>query len=911
MPTIFIDGKPVEIQGHEHLLESLIELGLNVPYFCWHPALGSVGACRQCAVTQYKDEHDTEGRIVMSCMTPAVDGMRVAVDDEASKAFRASVIEWMMTNHPHDCPVCDEGGECHLQDMTLMTGHTYRKYRFEKKTYVNQDLGPLVNHEMNRCIECYRCVRYYKDFAGGKDLDVFASHNHVYFGRREDGTLESEFSGNLVEVCPTGVFTDKTLKKHFTRRWDYTTAPSVCVHCALGCNITPGERYGELRRIRNRYNRDVNGYFLCDRGRYGYEFVNAPRRPKQPMLRVGGRDGRNEFREVTREEAMAELGALVRDGGPVIGIGSPRASLEANFALRLLVGAENFFLGLSKDESALMAATLEAVLHGPARQPSLGEIPAHDAVLILGEDLTNVAPLAALHVRQTILNRPRAKARALGIADWNVLPVARAIDGERGPVHIATPYGGKLDDIATTASRQTPHAIARLGFAVAHAIAPDAPDPGPLDAETQALAARIAGDLLAADRPLVVSGPSCDSVEVIRAAANVAWALCRQGRTSAGLFYTAHESNSVGLEMMGGGHLEDAARAITTGRARAAIVLENDLYRRADARLVDEMIATASKLVVVDHTMTPTAIRADVVLPAATFAEGAGTLVNNVGSAQRFIEVLRPEGEITESWRWLRRINTAAGRSTVTQWIDLDSFLKELADELPVFARIVNVAPPASFRVGGRKIPRQSHRFSGRTAMKANIAVSEAGVAPDLDSPMSFSMEGFPRMTPARLMASFWTPGWNSAQAITRFQEEVNGPLEGGDPGIRLIEPAAEVSRPYYMPQPPVAATDGRLLAIERLHIFGSEELSRRAPGVAALAPSPYVLLHPDDAKAAGLGDGDTAEVAIEGQPPLRLPVVCAPAIARGVMALPRGIDGVPFVPLPSPGRVRRPAEAS
>ena len=140
MPTIYIDGKPFEIQGNENLLESLIELGLNVPYFCWHPALGSVGACRQCAITQYKDENDAQGRIVMSCMTPATDGMRISVDDAGSKAFRASVIEWMMTNHPHDCPVCDEGGECHLQDMTLMTGHDYRRYRFDKKTY--HESGP-------------------------------------------------------------------------------------------------------------------------------------------------------------------------------------------------------------------------------------------------------------------------------------------------------------------------------------------------------------------------------------------------------------------------------------------------------------------------------------------------------------------------------------------------------------------------------------------------------------------------------------------------------------------------------------------------------------------------------------------------------------------------------------------------
>ncbi len=228
---------------------------------------------------------------------------------------------------------------------------------------------------------------------------------------------------------------------------------------------------------------------------------------------------------------------------------------------------------------------------------------------------------------------------------------------------------------------------------------------------------------------------------------------------------------------------------------------------------------------------------------------------------------------------------------------------------MPVFARIVNVAPSASFRVGGQRIPRQSHRFSGRTAIKANEHVSETKIWEDPDSPMSFSMEGFQHMTPARLMASFWTPGWNSAQSITRFQEEVNGPLEGGDPGIRLIEPAVDVPRPYYVPTEPLALAERRLLAIERLHIFGSEELSRRAPGVAALAPAPYVLLHPDDASAAGLSEGEMAEVAIDGQPPLRLPVVCAPAIARGVMAIPRGLEGLPFVPLPSAGVVRRSVE--
>lgn len=193
---------------------------------------------------------------------------------KAQKNFRAGNIESLMINHPHDCAVCDEGGECHLQDMTVMSGHNYRNYRFEKRTHINQDLGPFINHEMNRCIQCYRCVRFYNDYAGGEDFGVFASSGRVYFGRSEDGTLESEFSGNLVEVCPTGVFTDKTLRQHYTRKWDLTSAPSICQGCSVGCNILTSERYGKVRRVMTRFNGDVNGYFLCDRGRFGYEYAN-------------------------------------------------------------------------------------------------------------------------------------------------------------------------------------------------------------------------------------------------------------------------------------------------------------------------------------------------------------------------------------------------------------------------------------------------------------------------------------------------------------------------------------------------------------------------------------------------------------------------------------------------------------
>ena len=321
MAKIVVDGNEYEVNPNNNLLQECLSLGLDLPYFCWHPCMGSVGACRQCAVKQYRDENDEKGTIVMACMTPASDGARISIADEQAHDMRERVIESLMISHPHDCPVCEEGGECHLQDMTLMSGHNYRRYDKKKVTHHNQYLGPFISHEMNRCITCYRCVRFYDDYAGGTDLSAQASHHHTYFGRHEEGTLENEFSGNLVEVCPTGVFTDKVFSQAYTRKWDLQTAPSICTGCSAGCNITPGERYGSLRRVVNRYNSEVNGYFICDRGRFGWEYVNGEERVQSPAQVLDG-----DSKEMSDEEIDALFSKLA-DGG-VIGIGSTRSSNE-------------------------------------------------------------------------------------------------------------------------------------------------------------------------------------------------------------------------------------------------------------------------------------------------------------------------------------------------------------------------------------------------------------------------------------------------------------------------------------------------------------------------------------------------------------------------------------------------------
>ncbi len=905
MATIYVDNIPYTVDEGDNLLHACLSLGFDIPYFCWHPAMHSVGACRQCAVKQFKDEHDTRGRIVMSCMTPAVDGMRISIDDAEVRAFRKSVIEWLMTNHPHDCPVCDEGGECHLQDMTVMTGHSYRRSRFRKRTHRNQYLGPFVNHEMNRCIQCYRCVRFYRDYAGGRDLDVFAAHNHVYFGRHKDGILENEFSGNLVEICPTGVFTDKTLKSHYSRKWDLQTAPSVCVHCGLGCNTIPGERYGLLRRIRNRYNGEVNRYFLCDRGRYGYEFVNSERRVREPLLKRSGKHGA--ALRSPAGEVMQRLHRLIHFGARVIGIGSPRASLEANFALRSLVGEEHFYNGMSRRDAALMAKIIKVLEDGPARSASLAEAGSADAVFVLGEDVTNSAPLLALALRQSVRRKPAEIAKALHIPEWNDAAVRVAVQQEKGPLFLATPYRTKLEEVSTYAYHAAPDDLARLGFAVAHELDSASPAVGGLPQNLHTLAAAIAQALRQAQHPLIVSGSGCGSMAVIEAAANIAQALCREGR-SANICFAVPECNSLGIALMEKRGVNDAFKEVEAGATDATnvvIVLENDLFRRAKREDVECFFERARHLIVIDQSMTETVSKADVVLPAAAFAESDGTLVNNEGRAQRFFRAFVPHGNIQESWRWLRDIMTAAGRPGTGEWVTPDDVAGALADAVPVFRGISESALRAGFRIMGQKIPRQPHRYSGRTAMHADISVHEPKPHNEPYSPFSFSMEGYAGQPPAALIPRFWSPGWNSVQSVNKFQSEVGGPLRGGDPGYRLLEPEPGTTPDYFSVVPEAFSIhNDALLFVRASHIFGSEELSAMSPAIAERSPLPYAGLRPEDAAFFNVNEGEAIQLAINGME-YRLPVKYLPELPAGLGALPEGLTGLEGVTLPAWGKIK------
>jgi len=890
MPTIYIEGRPYEIKAGQNLLHACLSLGFNIPYFCWHPAMGSVGACRLCAVKLFKDENDQAGKIVMSCLTPASDGTHISIEDPEVRRFRARMIELLMINHPHDCPVCDEGGECHLQDMTTMTGHSERRFRFRKRTYRNQELGPFIRHEMNRCIHCYRCVRFYTEYAGSPDLAAFGAHNHVYFGRHTDGALESEFSGNLVEICPTGVFTDKTSARHFTRKWDLQTAPSICIHCGLGCNTMPAERSGELHRIRNRYNADVNGYFLCDRGRYGYEFVNHPRRIRSPLLKSATYDAASvKANPVSKDNILKRLAQLIEAGRDVIGIGSPRASLEANFVLRTLVGPENFYLGMSDQDYELIGLAIHTHRLGPARSPSLRDLELADAMLILGEDITNTAPMLALSLRHWLRRRPTAEEIRLGIPVWNDAAIGEIVHEEPSPLYVATTHATKLDAVAAAAVRAAPDQLAQFGFAVAHALSDMVPPAARLAAELHPLAEKIAAELKCAKRPIILSGTGLGSAAVMQAAVNVAWALCAGGKPSE-LCLVVPECNSLGLRLMGGRPLSEAFEAVEHGRRPTAVILENELYRRAPSAVIDRFLDGCSHLVVLDHLNNATAARAEAVLPAATFAESSGTLLNNEGRLQRFFQVFVPQGDIQPSWSWLRDLMAVSRRPEGVKWQHLDDVLAAMAEVLDDFTTAPRIAPPAGFREVGMKIPRQTFRYSGRTAIEANRSIHESKPPADHQSPLSFSMEGFEGQPPSSLITNYWAPGWNSVQALNRFQEEVGGPLRGGDPGRRLFEFQTCEEIPYFTHvathiEPP----PGQWLVVPIHHIFGSEELSLLAAGIAQRSPAPYIGLNDRDMAQLGLQEGESVRFK-RHDATYRLPVRRMPGLPDKIAGLPVGL---------------------
>jgi NADH-quinone oxidoreductase subunit G len=650
-----------------------------------------------------------------------------------------------------------------------------------------------------------------------------------------------------------------------------------------------------------RYNGAVNGYFICDRGRFGYEFVNDNKRIKSPQIR-SKKD--NSPDPVPEEQLIPTLNRLLSKNKNIIGVGSPRASLESNFALMTLVGKENFYHGISVKEFLLTRRVTDFLQHISVHTASLKQVEKADAIIVLGEDLTNSAPMIALALRQAARNRSNEEARKKGIPLWNDLPVREHAQDSKSPVFIATPFSDSLDEVAELSFRGSYQDISELGSAIALKLDNKAPETHSDRKDLQNTAEKIAKSLKDAKNPLIISGISCNDENLVHAALNIASALLSAG-SDVMLNMVFPECNSMGLSLFPGKPFEETLQ-LAEQKIDTLIVLENDLYRRAEEDSVNDLFKKCSTVIVLDHLVNKTTQKADLLFPAATFAESEGTLVNNEGRAQRFYKAINIKDGLKESWRWIAEFISSIDANHAVPWERLDDIVETMAIDLPLFSKIRNYIPDADFRMINAKIPRQTIRYSGRTAMNANIAVSEAKLPEDRDSPLAFSMEGQPENPPSSLVPFYWMPGWNSVQAMYNYLDEPDESMKGGDPGIRLIEPVEGIKNIYFRQGSHITGVrKNEWLIVPVYQIFGSEELSSLSPSVAQRIQDPFVLMNKQDAEELGLKEGDFAELEIL-KIKLRVKVKTRGNSISRLAGLSVNMPDMPFIDVPCTGKFHK-----
>ncbi len=580
MPKLIIDGRKIEVDPGVKVIAAAEQAGIMIPRFCYHPALGSAGACRMCAVKFL--EGPVHG-IQMSCMVEARDGMMISSTDDEAVDFRRFIIELLMLNHPHDCPVCDEGGHCLLQDETISGGHAVRRYMGKKRTHRDQYLGELVQHEMNRCIQCYRCKRFYQDFCGYRDFGVMGIAGRTYFGRYSDGPLENPFSGNIIDICPTGVLTDKPARFK-GRRWDFQRAPSLCIHCSLGCHTVVSARYRELIRVEARYCEAINGHFICDRGRFGFAFANHPKRPRQARIQ-----GNSESYENALRIAADRLNSISRSAGPdaIACAASSRSSVETQFSLKFTARALGwqhpvFFMDrLQQDKVAAAVGRLN-----PDLAISLSDVEHADVILVLGADPIREAPMLALSMRQA--RRTGAKIAVLGPR-----PVSLPFDYTHWPMSPGD-MDSALKKLLSTAFLETAEGLTETNIKPETAADsrkdPDAPE---------ALAAMLQNS----QRPVIVCGTDIVDLYLVTAAAELARYLHAENKR-AGLFYVLPCANSSGavIASAGGKSFSELLCSIENGNIKALLLVEMDpLYQFPDPERVKNALRTLELLIVMDY----------------------------------------------------------------------------------------------------------------------------------------------------------------------------------------------------------------------------------------------------------------------------------------------------------------------
>ncbi len=655
MLEIEIDGKSLSVEDGSTIMDAAVKAGTYIPHFCYHKKLSIAANCRMCLVQVEKAP-----KPLPACATPVTNGMKVWTHSEQAVKAQKGVMEFLLINHPLDCPICDQGGECQLQDLAVGYGASKSRYQEEKRVVFNKNLGPLVSTDMTRCINCTRCVRFTTEIAGEMELGQAFRGEHAEIMPFIEKTVDSELSGNIIDLCPVGALTSKPFR-FSARTWEMSRRRSVSPHDSLGANLIVQVKHDRVKRVLPLENEEINECWLSDKDRFSYEALNSDARLTTPMIRKEGAWQAVDWQEALEFAANGLKSVIADHGAAAVGaLGSPHATVEELFLLQKLMrglGSQNVDHRLRQSDFRL-DPTAAGV---PWLGMKLADVAELDRLLVVGSFLRKDTPLLAQRVRQAARRGLQVNVIHPTADDWLI----------------------KLRNRAVVAPSAMVATLLEVLFALADArgVAPVGRLAG-LRPEQIGAEARAIGESLASGRRIAVwlgnlAMQHANAAEIETVAAEIA-------RLSGGAFGVIGEAaNSVGAALAralpGEGGLNAAQMIAQPLRAYVLLNAEPGLDF-ANAAASRRAIGNA-RMVVALTSFVSDAHReyADVLLPVSPFTETSGSFVNAEGRLQSFVAVARPAGDTRPAWKVLRVLGNILG----VQGFDHDSSETVLAEALP------------------------------------------------------------------------------------------------------------------------------------------------------------------------------------------------------------------------------------
>ena len=867
--TLSLNGHEVKADEGRLLIDVAEELGVFVPRFCYHPGMKSVAVCRMCLV-----KVEGSKKLLPACATPVSDGMKVDTADPEAVDAQEGMLEFLLINHPLDCPICDRGGECPLQDQTYKHGPGSSRYVEPKRTYEKAlEISDLVVLDRERCVLCWRCVRFSDEIAGDAFIQLIDRGAGTQVLTFKDDPFDSYFSGNTIQICPVGALLSKPYR-FVSRPWDLKSAPSVCSYCSVGCPLTNEARGEKVVRCQALPNENVNDFWLCDKGRFGYHYVSSDERLVTPLVRSES----DEFEAATWGRAIDVVAAKLEGAERIGVIAGGHLTTEDAYAISKL-GKKT--LGTTDVDSRLQDAGApyeRAVAFGgvAGSTASLNDVESAGTILWAGPDPKEVLPVLYLRIRKAVVDH--------GAKLIVVSPRRISLDGIAA--HVVRPEPGREVE-----------ALEGLTWGLDDAVAKDVGD------------------------PLVVCwGPACpgrDEGSILDAL--IEFARIRSGK----LLMCPPHAGSQGMIDMGVHPTLDAGyvpsespgrdtrrilEAAAAGQLDALLLFGADLTTDfPDAELVSRALASGVFTVVAELFATETVAHADVVFPSAAYAEREGTFTNLERRIQKLEPLVAPPGSALEPWRICSRIAKRLGHDW--GWVGFGDVWSEIKEAVPThagvdFGSVGHQTPPPAQQY---ESPFQPDPSQGRSVVAGPGAGYPTGHRAGVplhtgqNWPLSWELRGFEaRQRPGFIPSAPGPAGEDSglssrtplpsAPAPAESPSSASGERKGGFAAEETESSRAATWGSFGGEFPSFEEGPQRFLLYTGRMIYDEGTMVSKTVALRSIARRPFVELNQEDAKGLGLSDGDQAIVTANGSR-ASLEVRVAD-IARGAV----------FVPYDQPG---------